>query len=66
MRLSPELPCIRPNERVFFSVVTNGNNSKLAKLTRQTVVAPEAELDQANRDLFKEMEAEWEEDWAEL
>lgn len=51
---------------VIFSIVPERKASKLAKLTRQTIVAPKAELDQANRALFKEMEAEWEKDWAEL
>jgi antitoxin (DNA-binding transcriptional repressor) of toxin-antitoxin stability system len=51
---------------VVFSIVPERRVSKLANLTRQTIVTPQAELDQANRALFKEMEAEWEKDWAEL
>jgi len=30
------------------------------------VVAPQAELEKAGRDLLREMEAEWDKDWSEL
>jgi len=51
---------------VVFRVVPEKKTSKLANLTRQTVVTPKAEIDQANREWFKEMGAECEKDWLEL
>lgn len=51
---------------VQFKLAPESRPSKLAKLTRQTVVAPGNDFEQADRDLLKEMEAEWEKDWSEL
>ena len=51
---------------VRFRVVPESKPAKLAKLTRQSVVAPQAELEKAGRDLLREMEAEWDKDWSEL
>ena len=51
---------------VVFKMVPEAKPSKLAKLTGQTVVAPNADLEQSSRDLLREMEAEWEKDWSEL
>ena len=51
---------------VRFRVVPENKPSKLSKLHRQKVLAPHGELEQANRDLLHEMEAEWEKDWSEL
>jgi hypothetical protein len=49
---------------VVFKVVPEVPVSKLSKLTRETVVAPEASLD--TTELLKEMEAEWAKDWSEI
>jgi len=49
---------------VVFKVIPATPVSKLARLTRETVIAPDASLDTA--DLFKEMEAEWEKDWSRI
>jgi prevent-host-death family protein len=49
---------------VVFKVVPETPLSKLSRLTRETVVAPEATLD--TTELLKEMEAEWEKDWSEI
>jgi antitoxin (DNA-binding transcriptional repressor) of toxin-antitoxin stability system len=49
---------------VVFKVVPEARTPKLSRLTRETVVAPGADLDTA--DLFKEMEAEWQKDWSEI
>jgi len=49
---------------VVFKVVPETPLSKLSRLTRETVVAPEASLDTS--ELLKEMEAEWEKDWSEI
>jgi antitoxin (DNA-binding transcriptional repressor) of toxin-antitoxin stability system len=49
---------------VVFKVVPETSISKLSRLTRETVVAPEASLD--TTELLKEMEAEWEKDWSEI
>jgi antitoxin (DNA-binding transcriptional repressor) of toxin-antitoxin stability system len=51
---------------VRFRVVPETKPSKLSKLRQQKVVAPQAALKRANRDLLREMEAEWEKDWSEL
>jgi antitoxin (DNA-binding transcriptional repressor) of toxin-antitoxin stability system len=51
---------------VRFRVVPDSKPAKLASLTRQTVVAPQSELEKAARELFWEMEAEWDKDWSEL
>ena len=51
---------------VLFRVVPETKPSKLAKLTGQTVVAPDTDWEQVSRDLLKEMESEWEKDWSEL
>lgn len=48
---------------VVFQIVPETVPDKLARLTRQTVVAAGVEL---GRDLLEEMEAEWQKDWAEL
>jgi hypothetical protein len=37
--------------------------SKLSKLTKQTVTAGKADLDQSSTQLIQEMEADWEKDW---
>jgi len=55
-----------------FHVVPEAKPAKLAKLTRQTVVAPaslaaeDGDLAATSRAMFSEMQAEWEKDWAEL
>jgi len=49
---------------VIFKVIPATQTSKLSKLTRETVVAPDASPDTTG--LLKEMEAEWEKDWSEL
>jgi antitoxin (DNA-binding transcriptional repressor) of toxin-antitoxin stability system len=49
---------------VVFKVVPETSVFKLSRLTRETVVAPEASLDTS--ELLKEMEAEWEKDWSEI
>jgi antitoxin (DNA-binding transcriptional repressor) of toxin-antitoxin stability system len=51
---------------IVFQIVPETTPDKLARLTRQTVVAPGGQLGQAGKDLLAEMEAEWQEDWAEL
>lgn len=49
---------------VVFKVVPATRTPKLSKLTKETVVAPGANLDMT--ELFKEMEAEWQEDWSKI
>lgn len=49
---------------VVFKVVPRQPVSKLSRLTRETVVAPGADLDTS--ELLREMEAEWAKDWSEL
>ncbi|MCU1259138.1 MAG: hypothetical protein JWO80_2023 [Bryobacterales bacterium] len=49
---------------VVFRIMPETKQSKLSKLSGQTVVAPDADLVSAN--LLNEMEAEWEKDWSEL
>ena len=51
---------------VVFRVVPEVKPSKLSKLTGQRVVAPDTDLKNAGRELLKQMESEWEEDWSEL
>jgi antitoxin (DNA-binding transcriptional repressor) of toxin-antitoxin stability system len=51
---------------IVFSLEPEAKPSKLAKLTKQNVVAARTELDTASAELFKEMEVEWEKDWSEL
>jgi len=51
---------------VVFQIVPELVPDKLARLTRQTVVAPGGDPSQAGKDLLEEMEAEWRKDWAEL
>lgn len=51
---------------VVFRVVPEVAPDKLARLTRQAVVAPGTETGQAGKELLQEMEAEWQADWAEL
>ncbi len=48
---------------VVFQIVPETVPDKLARLTRQTVVA---QGDAATTDLLGEMEAEWQKDWGEL
>jgi len=49
---------------VVLKVVSDNPISKLSRLTREIVIAPEANLD--TTELMKEMEAEWEKDWSEI
>lgn len=49
---------------VVFQILPESAPDKLARLTRQTVVASGSEAAEAH--LLKEMEAEWQKDWAEL
>jgi antitoxin (DNA-binding transcriptional repressor) of toxin-antitoxin stability system len=49
---------------VVFKVVPETLVSKLSRLPRENIVAPEASLD--TTELLKEMEAEWEKDWSEI
>jgi len=51
---------------VVFRMVPEIKPSRLARLTRQTVVAAHPDFEQASQDLLKEMESEWERDWSEL
>ena len=51
---------------VVFRVVPEVKPSKLARLTKQRVVAPESDLERSSEDLLNEMESEWEKDWSEL
>jgi hypothetical protein len=51
---------------VILQIVPETVPDKLAKLTRQAVVAPGGEPSQAGKELLEEMEAEWQNDWAEL
>ena len=49
---------------VVFKVVPESRTPKLSRLTRETVVAPGADLDTTGP--LKEMEAEWRKDWSEI
>jgi antitoxin (DNA-binding transcriptional repressor) of toxin-antitoxin stability system len=49
---------------VVFKVIPEIRVSKLARLTKETVVVSGESLDTA--ELLKEMEAEWEKDWTEI
>ena len=51
---------------VVFKVLPETRTSKLSNLIGEPVVREDANLECASRDLLKEMEAEWESDWAEL
>jgi hypothetical protein len=51
---------------VVFQVTPEVKRSKLAMLTAQKVVSPNANLKRAGRELLKEMKAGWEKDWSEL
>ena len=51
---------------VVFKVVPELKPSRLAALTGQAVVAKGTDLEQASRQLLREMESEWEKDWSEL
>ena len=51
---------------IVFRVIPEGRSSKLAKLTPQPVLAPQADLAQSSHDLLKEMETDWEKDWSQL
>lgn len=49
---------------VVFKLVPETPPSKLSRLTKETVVAPGADLDTS--ELLREMEAEWTKDWSDL
>lgn len=49
---------------VILKIVPSVLPPKLARLTRETIVAPAASLDTA--ELFQEMEKEWKKDWSEI
>ncbi|MBI1789429.1 MAG: hypothetical protein HYR60_17985 [Acidobacteria bacterium] len=51
---------------VLFKVEPKTKPSRLAKLTAQALLAPNADLNRARRDLIPEMQSEWEKDWSEL
>jgi antitoxin (DNA-binding transcriptional repressor) of toxin-antitoxin stability system len=51
---------------VTFRLVPESKMPKLAKLSPQTVVAPKGEMEEAGQQILREMEKEWEQDWAEL
>jgi antitoxin (DNA-binding transcriptional repressor) of toxin-antitoxin stability system len=51
---------------VVFRIVPETKPSKLSRLVGQKVVAHRANLADTKKKLLKEMEAEWEKDWAEL
>ena len=51
---------------VVFTVTPEIRKSKLDGLVGQPVLAPGADLDEANRKLLAEMEQSWKEDWAAL
>jgi antitoxin (DNA-binding transcriptional repressor) of toxin-antitoxin stability system len=51
---------------VLLKMVPEVRQTKLARLTGQSVIAPDSDLEKASRDLLNEMEAEWERDWSEL
>jgi hypothetical protein len=60
----------KPLEFVYkgtvFRVVPEKKVSKLSRLTKETIVAPDTDWEQVSRELLAEMEAEWEKDWADL
>ena len=47
-------------------IVADGTPSRLDRLTPIKVLAPSSSFEQAKKQLAREMEAEWEKDWAEL
>jgi hypothetical protein len=51
---------------VVFKVTPEKKLSKLDKLVGQQVVAEGIDLEQASKELFAGMEAEWLKDWSEL
>lgn len=51
---------------VLFKLAPETKSSKLTRLTGQSVVAPDTDIEKDSRALFQEMEAEWEKDWADL
>ena len=51
---------------VVFKVTPEKKLSKLDKLVGQPVVAEGVGVEQASKELFAEMEAEWLKDWSEL
>jgi hypothetical protein len=51
---------------VVFKVLPEKKQSKLEKLVGQPVVADGVDLEQASKELFAGMEAEWLKDWSEL
>lgn len=48
------------------SEVSEDERSKLATLAKQDAIAKLTNFDHAERELFAQMEAEWEKDWSEL
>jgi hypothetical protein len=51
---------------VVFNVTPEKKQSKLDRLVGQPVVAEDVDLEQASKELFAGMEAEWLKDWSEL
>lgn len=51
---------------VVFEIKPETAPDRLSRLTRQTIVAPGGDIAEAGKELLKEMEAEWEQDWADL
>ncbi len=51
---------------VVFKLLPETRTSKLSNLIGEPVVREDTNLENASRELLKEMEAEWESDWAEL
>jgi hypothetical protein len=51
---------------VVFKVTPEKKQSKLEKLVGQPVVADGVDLEQASKELFAGMEAEWLKDWAQV
>ena len=45
---------------IVFRVVPEKKISKLSRLTKETIVAPETGWEQVSKELLAEMEAEWE------
>ncbi len=50
---------------VVFTVSPEKKKSKLENLVGQPTLAPGVDLEQAGKELFAEMQAEWLEDWSE-
>jgi hypothetical protein len=49
---------------VVFKVIPETKKSKLDQLVGQPVLAPGVNLEQASKELFAEMQAEWMADWS--